>query len=77
MRANSNFSVRFSIPFTMFALLFLSPSPTAVVTQILGDIASSSPPLPTTVRALYFFREKISSRSSLGDSLALNCAYPR
>ena len=31
-----------------------------VVTQIRGYIAGSSPPLPTTVRALHFYREKIS-----------------
>ena len=29
-----------------------------VVTQIRGHIAGSSPPLPTTVRALHFFRER-------------------
>ena len=30
-----------------------------VVTQIRGHIAGCSPPLPTTVRALHFYREKI------------------
>ena len=39
-----------------------------VVTQIRGHIAGSSPPLPTTVRALHFYREKISALSSLADS---------
>ena len=39
------FSSLFSIPFIIFALLFLSPSYT-VVTQIRGHIAGSSPPLP-------------------------------
>ena len=48
-----------SSPFLLFSLL--------VVTQIRGHIAGSSPPLPTTVRALHFFRE-ISALSSLVDS---------
>ena len=39
-----------------------------VVTQIRGHIAGSSPPLPTTVRALYLLREKMSALPSLGDS---------
>ena len=39
-----------------------------VVTQIRGHIAGSSPPLPTTVRALHFYREKILALSSLVDS---------
>ena len=30
--------------------------------------AGSSPPLPTTVRALHFYRDKISANSSLVDS---------
>ena len=47
-----------------FALLFSL----LVVTQIRGHIAGSSPPLPTTVRALHFYREKISALSSLVDS---------
>ena len=53
------------IPFIIFALSILSP---LVVTQIRGHIAGSSPPLPTTVRALHFYREKISALSSLVDS---------
>ena len=36
-----------------------------VVTQIRGHIAGSSPPIPTTVRALHFYREKISGLPSL------------
>ena len=44
----------------------LSPS-YLVVTQIRGHIAGSSPPLPTTVRALHFYRDKISALSSLVD----------
>ena len=39
-----------------------------VVTQIRGHVAGSSPPLPTTVRALHFYRENISALSSLVDS---------
>ena len=39
-----------------------------VVTQIRGHIAASSSPLPTTVRALHFYRKKISALSSLVDS---------
>ena len=48
----------FSIPFIIFALLC---SLLLVVTQIRGHIAGSYPPLPTTVRALHFYREKISA----------------
>ena len=51
----------FSIPFIIFAPLFSL----LVVTQIRGHIAGSSPPLPTTIRALHFFRENISALSSL------------
>ena len=39
-----------------------------VVSQILGHIAGSSPPLLTTVRALHFYREKTPALSSLVDS---------
>ena len=39
-----------------------------VVTQIRGHIAGSFPPLPTTVRALHFYRERISPLSCLVDS---------
>ena len=39
-----------------------------VVTQIWGHIAGPSPLLLTTVRALHFFREKISALPSLVDS---------
>ena len=35
-----------------------------VVTQIRGHIAGSSSPLPTTVRALHFYRENISALPS-------------
>ena len=49
-----------SSPFYSLSLL--------VVAQIRGHIAGSSPPLPTTVRAVHFYREKISALSSLVDS---------
>ena len=49
-----------SSPFDSLSLL--------VATQIRGHIAGSSPPVPTTVRALHFYREKISVLSSLVDS---------
>ena len=48
-----------SSPFFFLSLL--------VVTQIRGHLAGSSPPLPTTVRALHLYREKTSSLSSLVD----------
>ena len=37
-----------------------------------GHIAGSSPPIPTTVRALHFYREKILALSSLVDSRRIN-----
>ena len=47
-----------------------------VVTQIRGHVAGSSPPVPTTVRALHLLsREDFSS--FLPRRLASNCAYPR
>ena len=48
-----------------------------VVTQIRGHIAGSSPPLPTTVRALHFYREKISALSSLVDSRRIVLTHAR
>ena len=62
-----------SSPFYSLSLL--------VVTQIRGHIAGSSPPIPTTVRALYFYREKISALSSLvyriysDTKLGCSCCY--
>ena len=47
--------------FVFFSLSLL------VVSQIRGHIAGSYPPLPTTVRALRLFREKISALCSLVD----------
>ena len=62
----------FSNHFFSSSQLFSSPlcplSLLVVVTQIRGHIAGSSPPLPTTVRALHFYRENISALSSLVDS---------
>ena len=56
----------FLSPFITFTLL--PPAPSLVVTQIRSHIAgSSSPPpnpLPTTVRALHFYREKGSATFS-------------
>ena len=48
------FSSFFFIPFIILALLFSLSL--LVVTQIRGHIAGSSPPLPTTVRVLHFYR---------------------
>ena len=55
------------IPYVIFALLFSLSL--LVVTQIRGHLAGSSPPLPTptTVRALYLYREKTSALFSLLD----------
>ena len=48
-----------------------------VVTQIRGHIAGSSPPLPTAVRALHFYREKLSALSCLVDSRRIVLPYTR
>ena len=48
-----------------------------VVTQIQGHTAGSSPPLPTTVRALHFYRDKISPLSSLVDSRRIVLTHAR
>ena len=58
-----------SSPFYLLSLL--------VVTQIRGHIAGSFPPLPTTVRALHFYREKISALSSLVDSRRIVLTHAR
>ena len=65
----------FSIPFIIFALCFFLSL--LVVTQSRGHIAGSFPPLPTTVRALHFYREKISALSSLVDSRRIVLTYAR
>ena len=48
-----------------------------VVTQIGDHIADSSSPLPTTVRAFHFYREKISALSSLVDSRRIVLTHVR
>ena len=51
-----------------------------VATQIRGHIlfiAGSSSPLPTAVRAIHFYREKISSLSSLVDSRRIVLTHAR
>ena len=58
-----------SSPFCSLSLL--------VVTQIRGHIAGSSAPLPTTLRALHFYREKISALSSLVDSRRIVLTHAR
>ena len=58
-----------SSPFCSLSLL--------VVTQIRGHIVGSSPHLPTTVRALHFYREKISAVSSLVDSRRIVLTHAR
>ena len=65
----------FFIPFIIFNLL-LSLS-LLVATQIWGHIAGSSPPLPTTVCALQFYREKISALSSPVDSRRIVLSHAR
>ena len=54
-------SIYLFIYFEVFILFFHPISPfyyisLLLVTQIQGHIAGSSPPLPTTVRALHFYR---------------------
>ena len=54
-----------------FPFIFFTPSfslSLLVVIQIRGQVAGSSPLLPTTVRALHFYRDKISALSFLVDS---------
>ena len=60
--------ISFLRPFLFLSLL--------VVTQIRGHIAGSSPPLPTTVRALHFYHE-ILFISSLVDSRRIVLTHAR
>ena len=65
-----HFSLFISL-FIFHPIYYLRPSfslSLLVVAQIRGHIAGSSPPLPTTVRALHFYRENTSTLSSLIDS---------
>ena len=57
-----------SIPFIYLRPSFSFSLLLIVVTLIRGHMAGSSPPLPTTVRALQFYREKKSAHNSLVDS---------
>ena len=66
----------FFFPSNLLSLPFYSLS-LLVVTQIWGHIAGSSPPLPTTVRALHFYLEKISALSSLVDSRRIVLTHAR
>ena len=59
------FPVHFPIYYLRSSFFSLS---LLVVTQIRGHIAGSSPPIPTAVRALRFYRERISALFSLVDS---------
>ena len=79
LRRNNNVHLNWTmnvtfIPFLMFALLFLS---LLVVTQIRGHIAGSSPPIPTTVRALHFYRDNTSALSSRVDSHRIVLTHAR
>ena len=64
----SDFFFSFFLASHLFSSLLCSLSLVVVVTQIRGHTADSPPPLPTSVRALYFYREKTSALSSLVDS---------
>ena len=57
-----------SIPFIYLRPSFSLSLLLIVVTLIRGHMAGSSPPLPTTVRALQFYREKIPAFYFLVDS---------
>ena len=65
----------FLIPSYLYAIV-LSPS-LSCVTQIWGHIAGFSPPVPTTVRALHFYRGKISAPSCLVGSRRIVYAHAR
>ena len=69
----------FFFSFFFHPIYYLRPSILSLlfVTQIRGHIAGSSPPLPTTVSALYFYREKISALSSLVDSSRIVLTHAR
>ena len=71
----------FFFPFFSHPIYYLRPSILSpsyvVVTQIRGHIAGSSPPLPTTVGALHFYREKISALSSLVDTRRIVLTHAR
>ena len=60
--------------YSLYSPFFLS---FLVVPQIRGHIAGSSPPLPTTVRALHFYREKIAALCSLVESRRIVLTHAR
>ena len=66
------------MPFIIFALLLslFSLPPINSRNSDPGHIAGSSPPLPTTFRALHSYREKISPLSSLVDSRRIVLMIP-
>ena len=63
----------------LYPIYYLRPSILSllVVTQIRDHIAGSSSPLPTTVRDLHFYREKISVIFSLVDSRRIVLAHAK
>ena len=66
--------------FFVHSIYYLHPSfslSLPVVTQIRGQITGSSPSLSTTVRALHFYRDKISALSSLVDSRRIVLTHAR
>ena len=78
-RVLQRFLFLFSFFFFFHPIYYLRPYSLSllVVTQIRGHIAGSSPPLPTAVRALHFYREKISALSSLVDSRRIMLTHAR
>ena len=71
---HNEFAVFFShIPFIFFALFFLSPSRNSDP----GSHSRLFSPLPTTVRALHFYRENISALSPLVDSRRIVLTHAR
>ena len=83
IRASSAVATHTSETFLFFCFFFhpiyyLRPSVLSllVVTQIRGHIAGCSSPLPTTVRALHFYHEKISG-PSLVDSRRVVLTHAR
>ena len=71
--------IQFVFVFFPHPIYYLRPSILflLVVNKIRGHIAGSSAPLPTTVRALHFFREKTSALSSLVDSRRIVLTHAR
>ena len=72
--ARATATVSFSFPFISFAFLSLS---FLVIPQIRGHITGASPLLPSRIRALLFYHEKISVLSSLVDSRRVLLTHAR